>query len=141
MCTKPTKSRYQFFKEVDKIYFDAIREDIQTMSTPCSEIFELTTEEYSLLRKAMHTSFKYESMQLRCLDRWVETSDIMKDINAAAALEEKQKEKALELARKAEAKKQKLAEQSSGKNGKVKSAAKAERLAAIFPGAGFRGGR
>jgi hypothetical protein len=121
MSEQSTKKRYQFFRKIDRIYFDDIHENIELISTPCSDIFMLTDEEYSLLYRAVVHGYNYEGMRLRCLDNWVETSDIMKDISAE--LEWRRAEEARELARKAkaDAKKQKFADQCSGKNGKVKS--------------------
>ncbi len=148
---QPVKKRYQLFAKLDgPISYDNIAEDIQRLATPCSPVFELTDEEYTLYLGHMREAWDNRHRIVCLSDSWVSVEEIMQlidqersKIDAESKRFAEKQSKMIASAAKKEAKRQAFAEQCSGANGKVKSSpsTKAEQLPKVFPGSGFRGNK
>jgi hypothetical protein len=127
---EPVKRRYQIFRKLaEKLSFDDIESDIQELSTPCSEVIELTDEEYRLLEEERRSPSDSRLWTIRVvpLDTWFTPAEIKAVIEkqknekdaAAKKLAETLAKKEAAKAKKAAAKLA-FANQCSGANGKVK---------------------
>jgi len=127
MSAEEVKQRYQLFQRVREISFDNIKEDIRSISTPCSDAFELTYDELKHLTEAMCSDWKFDSVEIRCLSKWYTTDEIMAKIESEKKRAEAELQRIAlfreQSAKRAKAKAEKKASfkaQCEGKNGKVK---------------------
>lgn len=108
---QPVKKRYQLFRKLnERISFDDIEDDIATLATPCSEVLELTDQEYRALGAARYENNSLYNVRIVGLEPWFTTSDIHEAIaKEMKRREEDEKKQAAAIAKKEAAKAKKTA--------------------------------
>lgn len=113
---EPVKRRYQIFRKLaNKLSFDDIESDIQELSTPCSEVVELTDEEFRLFDEERRTSYdsKFCNIRIVPLDTWFTPAEIKAVIEVQKAKKEAAAKKLADAQAKKEARKQRFAAHSA----------------------------